>query len=353
MSLPTPYYDQDGITIYHGDCREVLPEMEAVDLVLADPPYKGVLDEAWDNQWGRDSEFLGWLRGIVKQMDERLRDNGTLYVFASPRLAGCVEGVVSERLRVIASCVWDKGQQRLGAAGSGIDVTALRTFWASDTERCIVAEKCPARFEEADAAAREASGYWTACQQTKRTIFGDYLNAEFRRAGVTRKQIAALFPSRTGRLTGCVSNWLHGHNCPTPEQYKAMRQFLNRNSEKIYLRQNYEYLRQNYEDLRQNYEDLRRPFQANPAGQWGSVWRWPVPKTDRKHPAQKPLGMMRELVSISSRPDAVILDPFMGSGTTLRAAKDLGRRAIGIEIEEKYCEIAANRLAQGVLPFGE
>lgn len=67
------------------------------------------------------------------------------------------------------------------------------------------------------------------------------------------------------------------------------------------------------------------------------------------HPCPKPLRIWTKLLETISRQGQTILDPFMGSGTTLRAAKDLGRKCIGIELEEKYCEIAAKRLSQEVL----
>lgn len=67
------------------------------------------------------------------------------------------------------------------------------------------------------------------------------------------------------------------------------------------------------------------------------------------HPCPKPLKWMHWAVDRASRPGEVVLDPFMGSGTTLRAAKNLGRRAIGIELEERYCALAASRMAQEVL----
>ena len=71
----------------------------------------------------------------------------------------------------------------------------------------------------------------------------------------------------------------------------------------------------------------------------------------KQHPTQKPEALMRWCLSFV--PEArMVLDPFMGSGTTLRAAKDLGLRAIGIDIDERYCEMAASRLAQRVLAFG-
>jgi len=73
----------------------------------------------------------------------------------------------------------------------------------------------------------------------------------------------------------------------------------------------------------------------------------------RSHPTQKPESLMKWCIQQADcwNIPQTILDPFMGSGTTLRAAKDLGRKAIGIEIEEKYCEIAVKRLAQEVLPL--
>jgi site-specific DNA-methyltransferase (adenine-specific) len=91
--------------------------------------------------------------------------------------------------------------------------------------------------------------------------------------------------------------------------------------------------------------------------------RWAILRTDlyaaptvrdlADHPCPKPMHFASWIVRrITEDEGDLILDPFMGSGTTLRAAKDLGRKAIGIEIEERYCEIAAKRMGQEVLDFG-
>jgi DNA modification methylase len=101
------------------------------------------------------------------------------------------------------------------------------------------------------------------------------------------------------------------------------------------------------------------PFQWNewePILVWGcmfsgsDVFRAPISEQIGvgDHPCPKPLHLFRALLARLRTPGSII-DPFAGSGTTLRAAKDLGRHSVGIEIEERYCEIAANRCAQEVL----
>lgn len=83
-----------------------------------------------------------------------------------------------------------------------------------------------------------------------------------------------------------------------------------------------------------------------PAYHMSDVWRH-NPAEKNGHPCPKPLSLMTRI--ISKIPADLLCDPFCGSGTTLVAAKELGRRAVGIELNEEYCEIAAKRLAQEVL----
>lgn len=82
------------------------------------------------------------------------------------------------------------------------------------------------------------------------------------------------------------------------------------------------------------------------------VWTFPVVQ-NAGHPTVKPLPMVSEWVRLFTEPGDTIFDPFAGSGTTLRAASDNGRRAIGVEIDERYCEVAAKRLGQQAFDLGD
>ena len=223
----TPYYQDSAVTIYHGDCREILPTLPKVDLVLTDPPY-GM--NPGKHGGANDQRSRELRRGTYASYD----DTPENYV------ASVVPAIA------IALSIADRGAV-FGLAPS---------IWSLPTP--------------------DALG-------------GIYI------------------PAANGR-----SPW--GFQNLAPVCFYGTAPDLNLGSKHTTIR----------------------------GGGGSDVERI-------GHPCPKPLQWMLWLVGLASRDGETILDPFMGSGTTLRAAKDLGRKAIGIEIEEKYCEIAAKRMAQEVL----
>ena len=351
-----PYYYDKQTCIVLGDCREVLPTLadNSVDMVATDPPYFRVKQDAWDRQWKDSASFIAWIGELCVEWERLLKPNGSLYVFASPQMAARVEVEIARRMNVLNSIVWNKpGKSWAAVYGE----ERFRNFVAM-SERVIFAEHYGA-----DNIAKGEAGYAAKCDELRGFVFEPlraYLDEERKRAGIDKADInAACGFSRCAGGMASRHYFSRSQWClPTAEHYAAMRvlfnasggEYLRREYED--LRREYEDLRREYEDLRREYEDLRRPFFASAEVPYTDVWTFPpVSNHADKHPCEKPLDMMRHIVTVSSRPDALVLDCFAGSGSTLVAAQQEGRRAIGIEIEERYCEIAAKRLSQEVMSF--
>jgi len=218
--LPTPYYQSDGITIYCGDCRDVLPHLPCVDLVLTDPPYG--IGEADGKNKSRSCIAVS-------------RDYGNNTWDNKPISADLMKVVIATGHKAIV----------FGGNYYNMPSSSCWLVWDKDNGDNDFAD-CELAWTNLSCAVRRIRHRWQGMLQE------------------------------------------HG-------------------------------------------------------GRGKEV---------RQHPTQKPVPVMLWALQIARMaPPATVLDPFMGSGTTLVAAKRLGLRAIGIEIEEKYCEIAKRRLAQKVLGF--
>ena len=324
-------------TLYHGDCLEILPTLGRVDAVITDPPYgkvKGEFDHVWTNRPAMLASVEQWVPLIA----DRLKANGTLWWFAWPSLAGRIEERIAARLNVLAHVVWKKPS----AQGQKCRKEALRSPMPL-TERIIMAEHYGA-----DNAALGESGYGSECDRLRGFVFEPlraYLAGEFAALGWKSDDLNRICgtASMAGRHYCARSQWC----LPTAEHY-ARLQAAAEAQESGHLRREYEDLRREYEDLRREYEDLRRHFDCRAGDPFSDVWEFAPAQPPNEHPTQKPLALMAYLVRLSVRPGAVCLDPFAGSGTTGVACVELGRKFIGIELDEKYFDIACRRIEQAV-----
>lgn len=250
-----PYYDHGGITIYNGDCREILPSLSDIALVVTSPPY---------NQ--------------MAHMDRP------------------------------SSGMWNKSN---GGAG-------FQRLWRENGYRDDMPE----------------------------SDYQEWQNAIMEEIGGVCRDDASLFYNHQVR-------WRDGE-CLHPVRWFhpggwAMRQEIiwNRGGGMMF---NARMFVRFDERILWFVRGKKWTWNQSAVG-YGTIWNIAREQQQqgKKHPVAFPKELPARCIGAASNPGDVVLDPFMGSGTTLRAAKDMGRRAIGIEIEEKYCEIAAKRMGQEVL----
>ena len=263
-----PYYEEDGITIYHGDCREVLPQLEMCDLVFTSPPY--------GNQRDYESTIGDWSE-LVPPIMGKIQMSGACQVFVNL-------GLIHRDGEVVQ--YWNSLLDAARVAG-------FRLFGWYPWDQ---GDGLPGDWQGRFAPSHEFIFHFNRTARAPNKII------KCRRAG------DVTFPTGLRKKDGSISGWSHG-TAPVQE-WKIPDS-----------------------TVRIQRQMARNGFEAD-------------------HPAVFPLELPSFIIRAFTGEDrSVVLDPFMGSGTTLRAAKDLGRRAIGIEIEEKYAEIAAKRLSQKVFQF--
>ena len=259
-----PYYSHGGITIYHGDCMDVLPAISGVDCVIADPPFNA------GKEYGEHT------------VDDRPIDEYRIWL--------------NERLHGVA---------RSGRAGA--------TYWIMNDSKHIASTQMA--LEDAGLTL-ENMVVWAYANPTPSSV----------RFPKTWRPILFM------RKPGMPNKWI-------PDADRIRKETVYSNFARM-------------DDNRQ-LADLW-PDIPKLVGGFLAQSELLLDKNKKfAHLAQMPQGLAERPIMYSTDLWDLVLDPFMGSGTTLRVAKNLGRRAIGIEIEEKFCEMAANRLSQEAMIFDD
>lgn len=252
----TAYWQNERVLLYHGDCREILPELgpKSIDCVIADPPY-GVTSLAWD-------------RGVDRWLDLvplLLKDSGSVWLFGSLR----------SFLRTAPGLsAWALAQEVVWEKHNGTNLAADRFRRVHE----LIVQLYPA--------AAEWATIWKAPVYTQ--------DATART--IRRKR-------RPAQWIGATGATLYTSEDGGP---RLMRSVIRCRSE----------------------------------------------HGRAEHPTQKPVDIIRPLIEYSCPSEGVVLDPMAGSGTTGVAAQMLSRRAVLVEAEERYCELAARRCAEAVCATG-
>ncbi len=327
-------------TLYHGDCLKELLKLpdHSVDLILADPPYNGVKKESWDNQWRNKDEYLAWLELIIIQLKRVLNRNGTLYLFASPKMTAKVEVLIDKHLRVLNNIRWDK--TGVGGRHRAAEKKRLNS-WYDAYESIICAEQ------------NGGSTFEKAADRLRGEVFAPLikrLKHEADQTKLTNKELNEALGCST-RGSGMARHYFSGNQYMfiSEKQYKRLAEVTGRFQLPYSdYRREYEALSVVYKETCEGILHLKRPFMLDPEKPYTATWGGfkSVQHYPGKHPCEKPLPILSHIVDVSARPGSTVLDPFMGTGNTGIAALKASCRFIGIERDPAYFQKAKERLSQ-------
>lgn len=339
------YFETDNGVLYRGDCVDVMGELRegTANLIIADPPYCNIMITDWKNtkyewdKWENRDEYIGFMREVFKEFKRVLKQTGSLYVFQDDKNVAYVQ-IELEKMGFYLEnhIVWYK---RDNIANKGWRY--FRCF-APATERILFFSK-----EFRTRNLRDLTPEWI---ELLKPIVEYFIEQKRKIKEIMGYKTDREFDEFINEITNTRSiasrhYFTYSQFClPTKEMYKKLQSINDIIGKSEVFEKDYETIREEYEAIKRKYEDVKRYFHQEK----NHTDVWDVPLIPNKepigHPTIKPLKIAERIIRCSSRERELVLDPFMGSGTTAVACERLGRRWVGIEVNEEYCEIAKQRI---------
>src|SRR3989338_3549653 len=285
-------------SIICGDCIEELKKIPSrcVDLIILDHPYWKVINEHWDYQWRTESDYAKWCFEWFTELSRVIKISGSLYLFGYMRnLVYLYKDILDLGFLFRQQIVIDKGIQALGGRATKgykmfTNVTESLLFFIYDSKPFIK----------------------------------DFLKKRQKELGLSSLDINKKLGVKING--GGVWSLYTGENIlaqvPTREMWERLQKAL-----KFDLP---------YEEIGQTFN-----IEMGVTDVWTDIKFY---KEERHHPTQKPVDLIKRIIKASTDEGMVVLDPFLGAGSTALASIELNRKFIGIEIDKKYTQLAKERV---------
>ena len=318
--------------LQNGDCLEIMQEIpdKSVDLILIDPPYN-ISKAEWD-KWETTEKYVEFMGKVFKENERVLKDNGSFYFFHNDFLQIVeLQNWINKNTNFVFKqlITWNKKHFKKFAWSNRNPKTCKDRNWFPNVEYCLYYT-----FQN-DNPMRSSLNEKT---EIFKPIF-DYFSEEQLKTGLNNKELDKIM-GRKAAFSYFKKRTSHGIEFPIKEHYKRLQ-------ETGYFQKPYEELKQKYEGLKQKYEETRYTFNLKEVQENIScVWENDDKNSGKLHPCEKPLDILEKIIKTSSNENDVVLDCFMGSGSTGVACLNTNRKFIGIELDNNFFNIAEKRIKE-------